>query len=781
MDWHLLPEQLRALDQWVCADDKKQPRNAKTGDFAEVDDPTTWASFEEACKCAIGNAWDIGYVLSQDDEFTIVDLDNKEHNPAPEAMLKVHADILRGADTYIERSVSGTGYHVIIHGTAPRPIKTDWLEMYSTHRFMICTGDVVKDLPVADGMPLIEKIIQHFGAQSTYVDPMGELPDQAPNHDEQTDAEVLQRCRDAENGEKFIRLWQGELEDYNGDHSRADSALLNLLCFMTPHNEQVRRLFRASGLYRANQSNRRTSKYMNYSIMKWRGENPTIDLSEYSLDMMEAAVGQSFSQSQPEPVIEAATEVEAVASPIPKAPILTLVPSVPTPKVPKAPASGGSDFPPGIIGELARYALAVSYNPVPEGALVAALGYACGLVARGFHINNLGLNQYIVFIADSGVGKEGGKRAIRAVHSKVYEKVPAAQYCLGSADFSAGVSLVKELVINPCMLGVAGEIGITLKVMLDPRAPAHTKELKRALTDAWSESGPNGRLSSRKYSDRSKNSDDVKRPALSVIGESVPSHFYGALSTETANDGFITRWLVVEYSGERPDPNRKPDTTVPAHLSERLQDLFVCSKTNQDSNIMTPVRIEPIAEQAFYEFEDGIIQRVRALPPEHPVKAILNRTNEKALKLAGLLAACENPHDPVVTLEQAQWCMRFVTKADSHMISRFEDGSVGEGDETFEGHIRKAIRAYQAMTSEQRAQNKCPKCLLDSPAIPRMFFANYLKRRAAFSNHRFGAARAIEVGISECLDNGVLIKLPPDKKKELGMRGGDAYLLGDGW
>lgn len=777
MEWHLLPEGMRALKQWVCADDKKQPRNANTGEFAEVNDPSTWCSFEQACKGAISNGWDIGFVLSIDDEYVIVDLDNKPHNPAPVATRKIHADIINRSDTYIERSTSGTGYHVIMTGSLERPIKTEWIEMYSSHRFMICTGDVVKDLPVADGSPLIAVIEEKFGKQNTYVDPLGQLPDQAPGADEESDEIVLQRCRDAENGEKFISLWEGDLSLYNGDHSRADSALLNLLCFMTPHNEQVRRMFRASKLYRPQQRNRCTNRYLNYSITKWRGENPTIDLSMYSLDMLETAVGQTFSNQSATPVPEDNVHTAPVLTLVPKAPVS----AVAEPQVPKAPASSEPDFPPGIIGDIARYALRVSYTPTPESALSSAIGYMCGLIARGFHVGKIGLNQYVVLIADSGVGKESGKRAINALHKKVVEKVPAAQYVLGSADFSAGVSLVKELAINPCFLGIAGEVGVTLKIMLDKKAPAHTRELKRALTDCWTSSGPDGVMHSRKYSDQSKNAADVRRPNFSILGESVPSHFYGALSTETANDGFITRWIVIEYKGNRPLPNWDADMSIPEKLVERLQDLYVVSKTVQDSNGMTEVVLSSDAKMFFREFEMANHRKMNSLPVEHPVKAILNRTHEKAIKIAALLAACENPYEPVVSLAQAQWAIAFIEKCDGHMISRFEEGSVGDGDETFESHVRLAIRAYQKMTPQQKLSNKCPKCLLDKPCIPRAYFADYLKRRSVFSSHRFGAMKAVETAINECLDNGLLLKVPADQKKLWDMRGGEAYLLGSGF
>lgn len=768
MEWHLLPLQMRARNQWVCADDKKQPRNPLTGELAESNNFETWGTFESATKSAIANGWDLGFMLSDDDPYTIVDLDNKPHNPAPPAMLRVHADILQNAETYIERSTSGTGYHVIVEGTATKSIKTQWIEMYSSHRLMICTGDVVKDLPVANGQQLIALIDQHFGKENTYVDPMGDLPDQAPDKDELPDEEIIRRGIDAENGDKFLRLYEGSLDDYNGDHSRADSALLNLLCFLTPHNEQVRRIFRSSKLYRPNQRNRTTNKYLNYSILKWREENPPININDYSLDIKEGRY------EEPEP---------PVPPKVPKAPAKKEVPSVPLPvaDLPAAPMPSPLEFPPGIIGDMATWIFKTAYIPMAESALVAALGYAAGLIGRGFHINGLGLNQYIVLIADSGEGKEGGKKGIRAIHNRVYQKVPASMNAIGSSDFSAGVSMVKELAEFPCMLGVAGEIGVTLRGMLDPRANQNIKDLKRALTDAWSESGPHGLLNGRKYSDKSKNGGDVRRPCLSIIGESVPSHFYGALSVDVINDGFIPRWIVYEHSGAQADVNRDGWFEPDESLIERLSDLYVASKTVQDSNQMTEVKFATDAKKAFHKFEDSVRAKARSMPTEHPLKAILNRTNEKALKVAGLLAATINPHQPVVSLEVATWAMKFIERADGFMVNRFEDGSVGEGEDSFDGLMRKFIRAYAMMSAAQKQAHKCPKCLLDSPAISHSSLSFFLKQRAAIKNHRNGALKAIEIAISDAILTGLLVKMPNSEKQKVGMRGGEAYLLGSGW
>ena len=774
MDWHLLPEPLRALDQWVCADDEKQPRNAKNGGFAAVDNPLTWTSFSQACKVAIANGWDIGFVLATTDPFTIVDLDNKPHNPAPPSMRKVHQDIINGSETYIERSVSGTGYHVIVEGMTIKPIKTDWIEMYSSHRFMICTGYAIKDLPVADGAPLIDLIEQHFRkASDEFIDLDADLLDFIEGVEELPDDEIIRRGMEAENSDKFASLWEGNLDYYNGDHSRADNALLNLLCFLTPHNEQVRRIFRQSKLYRPTQRNRSGDGYLNRSIITWRAENPPLDMSKFDLMAPEQhGSAQAVAiDDEPEPI---------KAPSIPKVPAQLSVPSA-IPKAPAQAAAKPSIFPPGILGELAQHIFENAYIPMAESALVATLGYAAGLIGRGFHINGLGLNQYMCLLAESGEGKEGGKKGIRRFHKLVYANVPSAVHAIGSADFSAGVSLAKSLAEHPCFLGIAGELGVTLRGLLDPRANQNTRDLKRAFTDGWSESGPDGVMNGRKYSDRTKDAGDVQRPCLSIIGESVASHFYGALSADVINDGFIPRWNVLEHDGTFGEVNRNDPAPFADSLVERFQDLFVASKTTQDSNMMTKVTLAHDAKVAFHQFEDGIRAKARSMPSEHPLKAILNRTNEKALKFAALLAACENPHIPMVTLEMATWSMQFVSKCDGFMTSRFEDGSVGEGEDNFDGLIRKFIRHYQGLDAKGKMILKCPKPLVETAAISHSSFASYLKQRAAFKNHRNGAIKAVEMAIGEALQSGLLVKMPASEKVKVGLRGGEAYLLGSGW
>jgi primase-polymerase (primpol)-like protein len=66
-----------------------------------------------------------------------------------------------------------------------------------------------------------------------------------------SDEQLIERAKSARNGDRFRRLWAGDLSDYGNDHSRADLALCRILAFWCGGDcERVDRLFRRSGLMR---------------------------------------------------------------------------------------------------------------------------------------------------------------------------------------------------------------------------------------------------------------------------------------------------------------------------------------------------------------------------------------------------------------------------------------------------------------------------------------------------------------------------------------------------
>jgi primase-polymerase (primpol)-like protein len=267
----VLPEELRDRDQWVCW--KEEPRDGKptkipvtpgSGAFASSTDPETWASFETALEYAdTENADGIGFVFTDDDPIVGVDLDDCR-DPASDDVDDTALDIIERFDSYTEISPSGTGFHVLIRGELPDGRnRRGSIELYDTARFFTVTGDCLEDTPprvarrqdalvaihreyVQDSEPDSEhKSGNHRTRDET------ETTDSAAHTDvDLEDEELLERARNASNGEKFERLWRGSTAGYESQ-SEADMALCCLLAFWTGgDHQQIDRLFRQSGLLR---------------------------------------------------------------------------------------------------------------------------------------------------------------------------------------------------------------------------------------------------------------------------------------------------------------------------------------------------------------------------------------------------------------------------------------------------------------------------------------------------------------------------------------------------
>ena len=138
-----LPEELRALPQWVCAGKDKRPIDAKTGKPASVKDRSTWSSHEVSVAAGYPH---IGFVLTKDDPYCFIDLDK----PKTVEQEKRHEAIYGAFTSYTEISQSGEGVHIICRGHVPRGVRRDQVEVYSDSRYMICTGNINRALPIVD-------------------------------------------------------------------------------------------------------------------------------------------------------------------------------------------------------------------------------------------------------------------------------------------------------------------------------------------------------------------------------------------------------------------------------------------------------------------------------------------------------------------------------------------------------------------------------------------------------------------------------------------------------
>ena len=732
-----IPLELQELPQWVCSGPDKLPINPRTGEMASVTERSTWGSYQEAVSAGYQN---IGFVLTKEDPYTIIDLDSpdkliKKGADAVERASKLNQNIVQAFESYIETSQSNTGVHIIlrgkIEGTGRR---RDTVEVYDTERYMICTGKVIRQLAITDQQDKLDRLVSEMELLSTV-----DLED----HDSILEDETLvQMASAAVNGEKFDMLCGGNWEAEYESQSEADFALLAIFAYYTKDNEQVRRLFRMTALGKRDKAVR-NDKYLNYALSKIRAK----ELPPVNIDLS-SQLAQAI---------------------------------LPTPKQ-EAQSLESIILPPGLVGEIAQYVYTSAIRPVPEVALAAALALTSGICGRSYNISGTGLNQYIILLAKTGSGKEGAASGIDSLFSAVRQKVPMIDHFMGPGAFASGQALVRIIDEKPCFVSVLGEFGLTLQQICDNRANGNQIMLRRVLLDLYSKSGWNKMLRPSVYSDAEKNTKMVQAPNITILGESTPETFYAGLDQSHIAEGLIPRFSIIEYIGKRPPRNPNAFGAPDDELIKKVSDLATVALSTSQNNTCAPVQTSPEATvplDALDRYADGKINN----SSQETEMQLWNRAHLKALKMAALIAVGVNPHQPIITKDIADWSIDFVKRDINTMVDHFASGDVGQGDHKQELDIRRACEAYFQMSKEMREGSfKVPKAVSGEVGlVPYPYLRRKLKMLAAFKNDRRGATMALSHMLEDMVKAGVLNQVPPDQVRRIYKVTTILYSIGDAW
>ena len=140
-----IPDELKELDQWVGWNSTKFPINVRIGNKAEVDNPNTWSPFDKVREAVLsGICKGVGFVLTEDDPYVIIDLDHVIDLETGE-ILPWAKVIIDQMDSYTEVSQSGTGIHIIIRGKKPGDRckrKDGRIEIYDHAHYFALTGNL---------------------------------------------------------------------------------------------------------------------------------------------------------------------------------------------------------------------------------------------------------------------------------------------------------------------------------------------------------------------------------------------------------------------------------------------------------------------------------------------------------------------------------------------------------------------------------------------------------------------------------------------------------------
>jgi len=261
-----IPNELQELDQWICwreetrdGEPTKVPIDPHTGSYASSTDSDTWGTFDQAREFHSSNdTQGVGFVFDSEGTIVGVDLDDVR-NPETGKPTDQAKEIINSLDSWTEVSPSGTGYHVFAHGFVPDGGNrgdiddVSHLEIYDQSRFFTVTGDHVSGTPetIENRADTLRGIHREYVADEPEESNSGQSVPSNRTDVSLEDSELLEKAKNADNGDEFTRLWNGDTSMHSNDHSRADLALCGHLAFYTGGDRnRIDRLFRRSGLMR---------------------------------------------------------------------------------------------------------------------------------------------------------------------------------------------------------------------------------------------------------------------------------------------------------------------------------------------------------------------------------------------------------------------------------------------------------------------------------------------------------------------------------------------------
>lgn len=757
-----IPAELRNYSQWITwksedrggAKPTKIPYNVQSGYPAAVDNPHTWTGFEPVVHAvASGLVSGAGFILTANDPYSFIDLDDPKGDAAQIARYEYLIDSF---NSYTEVSPSGRGVHIIVKGRVPSGKKRFGVEVYSELRYMTMTGNVLRNAPIAERQGLLDILWNELGGAENTANDAWDRPQT------ETDDEVCNRLAKASNAELFIALYAGDWQNRFASQSEADQALLNLLAFYSDNREQIGRIFRASGLGQRPKALRRD--YVERSISKaFDLKIDAVDMTKMRSDVAvilekRAAVENVQPDEKPFAQSTAAAKLNSGTNEPSFAQFHLLEPMAEV------------NRPPGLLGEVAQWIFDQAPRPVPEIALVGAIGLLAGICGQAFNISNTGLNQYIMFLAQTGTGKEAIASGISTLMTMVandvnksdkltVEGVPAAANFIGPAEIQSAPALLKRLEKNSSFVTIIGEVGLLLSKWCNEGANGNDMMIKRALLDLYGKSGRNNVVREMIYSKNENSTQVVYAPAVSIIGETVPENFLKVVDEDMVSQGLLPRFLIMEYKGPRVASSKTYLTAVPSEgLVKGMRQ--ICAYALLKMHERQPVMVQTSSEADVFmsNFDRYCDMQINSSSRE-VIRHLWNRAHLKVLRLSALVAVGCDPFNPIITLNNAHWAYSLVVNDIRRMLERFERGEVGKvvhENNKQDDAVLRICRDYVTGPFDNVSKYGVDEAQHLSKVIPYVYIQRRLVSVAAFRKDKQGATIAIRRSLQSLVDGGLI-------------------------
>ena len=439
------------------------------------------------------------------------------------------------------------------------------------------------------------------------------------------------------------------------------------------------------------------------------------------------------------------------------------------------------------LEQIASFLKQAAPRPNDDIAMFGAIGILAGILGRCYNTyTGAGLNQYILLLAKSGLGKDAiDSGQAKLLNSVSHLALNMKDGSINNASTFRGPEIVsapgaiKWLSAHPSFASIMGEFGYFLKRLESARPSPNDLAIQQFLLRVYSKSGRGNFYDPLAYSEREKQTKPIPSPALTIIAESVPEPVYESLSERLATSGFVPRFMVQEVSGNRPALNENPASHPDDEVLEWFPDLCAYSLQLNFNNQVVRVPADAEASALLRQFDQWCDAEINAHNAEG-VRELWNRAHLKALKLATLRAVVNNHLNPLVTLKEAQWATDLIARQTWALIGKFEAGEVGNeaGNETVqERELFNVIHDYVSKSWDECSKYHGWPEMHEMAVITHAHIQQRLYRRKAFYDDPRKAKRAIEETVKSLLEADTLREVPKAQMISQFGRGSKAYVV----
>jgi hypothetical protein len=192
------------------------------------------------------------------------------------------------------------------------------------------------------------------------------------------------------------------------------------------------------------------------------------------------------------------------------------------------------------------------------------------------------------------------------------------------------------------------------------------------------------------------------KPAITLVGLSVPKNFYKALNGGRIADGFLNRFMVIESKEPRRVAHLKKWTKPPMTIVNWVNavrrsrnEMDDIARDNAEMDIdQTILKFDNEAEELLQDFAREIVKRQDILEKDN-LEPLLSRSREKAMRLSLICALASNVNARVITGDIMRWAISYVRYYDLLFIEACRDKVASSATESKIKQVLSFIRSRE--------------------------------------------------------------------------------------